>query len=65
MLHGPQKCRISLRNILIHPDDIGLESHKGLNHLLMFTWGYAKHPCTQLVCTQGFAVGRVERYRCI
>ena len=29
----------------------------------MFTRGYAKHPCTQHVYSQGFAVGRVERYR--
>ena len=31
----------------------------------MFTRGYAKHPCTQHVYSQGFAVDRVERYpRC-
>ena len=29
----------------------------------MFTRGYAKHPCTQHVYSQGFAVDRVERYR--
>ena len=28
----------------------------------MFTRGYAKHPCTQHVYSQGFAVDRVERY---
>ena len=31
----------------------------------MFTRGYAKHPCTQLACGQGFAVGTSQRYRCI
>ena len=31
----------------------------------MFTRGYAKHPCTQHVYSQGFAVDRVERYGCI
>ena len=31
----------------------------------MFTRGYAKHPCTQHVYSQGFAVGRVENYRCV
>ena len=28
----------------------------------MFTRGYAKHPCTQSVCTLGFAVGPSRRY---
>jgi hypothetical protein len=28
----------------------------------MFTRGYAKHPCTQLACGQGFAVGTSQRY---
>jgi hypothetical protein len=32
--------------------------------LHMFTRGYAKHPCTQLACGQGFAVGTSQRYRC-
>ena len=31
----------------------------------MFTRGYAKPPCTHLSHSQGFAVGRVERYPCI
>ena len=30
----------------------------------MFTRGHAKHPCTQSAYSRGFAVGRVERYRC-
>jgi len=28
----------------------------------MYTRGYAKHPCTRVVCSRGLAVGRVERY---
>ena len=28
-------------------------------------WVYPKHPCTQLSCWQGFAVGHTRRYRCI
>jgi len=28
----------------------------------MFTWGYAKHPYTQHVYSQGFAVGAIRRY---
>ena len=30
----------------------------------MYTRGYAKHPCTRVVCSRGLAVGRVERYPC-
>ena len=28
------------------------------------TWGYAKHPCTQSACSQGFAVRPVRPYPC-
>ena len=28
----------------------------------MFTRGYAKHPCAQFVCSQGFAVRPSQRY---
>ena len=31
----------------------------------MLTRGYAKHPCTQYACSQGFAVGPSQRYRCV
>ena len=27
--------------------------------------GYAKHPCTQSVCTLGFAVRSIRPYRCV
>jgi hypothetical protein len=33
--------------------------------MLMFTRGYAKHPRTQSVYSQGFAVGHVRRYGCV
>ena len=29
----------------------------------MSTMGYAKHPCTQSVCTLGFAVRPIRPYR--
>ena len=32
--------------------------------MLMFTRDYAKHPCTQSVCTLGFAVRPIRPYRC-
>ena len=28
------------------------------------TWGYAKHPCTQSACSQGFAVRPIRPYGC-
>ena len=28
------------------------------------TWGYAKHPCTQSACSQGFAVRPIRPYPC-
>lgn len=30
----------------------------------IYSRGYAKHPCTQSACCQGFAVGPSQRYRC-
>ena len=28
----------------------------------MLTRGYAKHPCTRVVCSRGLAVGHIRRY---
>lgn len=30
----------------------------------IYSRGYAKHPCTQSACCQGFAVGPSQRYGC-
>ena len=41
-----------------------IEAHvlNGISELHMFPRGYAKHPCTQSVCTLGFAVHPIRPY---
>ena len=41
-----------------------LDLQNSISGLLMFTRGYGKHPCERLVCSQGFAVGRIRAYPC-
>ena len=38
---------------------------KWVSGYLVFTRDDTKHPCTRLTCIRGFAVGRIERYRCV